>query len=69
LNSESAIVFKTRRLVIRSATAADAQMLFDLWTDPRVMTNVGYPLGLQITLEEIEEKISVHHQNFFSDST
>jgi RimJ/RimL family protein N-acetyltransferase len=51
------IVIETRRLVIRTAEIPDAQILLQLWTDSRVMTNVGFPQGLDITLEEIEADI------------
>ncbi len=50
-------VFKTERLLIRAATEQDAGMLYELWTDPRVMANVGFPHGLRITREEIEERL------------
>ncbi|MGB3715157.1 MAG: GNAT family protein, partial [Candidatus Promineifilaceae bacterium] len=36
---------------------ADAGIYFALWTDPRVMSNVGFPMGLRMSLEEIEAKI------------
>ncbi len=49
-------LIETERLLIRTAEKDDAKILFDLWTDPRVMTNVGYPQGLEITLQEIEER-------------
>ncbi len=51
-----ATLIETERLSIRTAGKDDAKILFDLWTDPRVMTNVGYPQGLDITLQEIEER-------------
>jgi RimJ/RimL family protein N-acetyltransferase len=50
-------VFETVRLVIRAVSEADAGMYYALWTNPRVMTNVGFPQGLRITLEEIATKI------------
>jgi RimJ/RimL family protein N-acetyltransferase len=51
------IIVETERLVIRTAELPDAEILLQLWTDPRVMSNVGYPQGLDIALEEIEESI------------
>jgi len=51
------IVIKTKRLMIRTAEVRDAEILFQLWTDPLVMTNVGYPRGLDISREEIESSI------------
>ncbi len=52
-----AIVLETERLVIRRARAEDADMYYALWTDPRVMTNVGFPQGLRITRQEVLDKI------------
>ncbi len=53
-------VFETERLRLRTATAVDADLLFALWTDPRVMTNVGFPQGLRITREEIVANMEKH---------
>jgi RimJ/RimL family protein N-acetyltransferase len=39
-------VFDTERLVIRTATERDVSLLYELWTDPRVMAHVGFPHGL-----------------------
>ncbi len=47
------LVFETERLRVRTATAVDAALLYALWTDPQVMTFVGFPKGLSITREEI----------------
>jgi [ribosomal protein S5]-alanine N-acetyltransferase len=48
------VVFDTERLVIRPATEQDVDLLYELWTDPRVMADVGFPQGLRITRQEIE---------------
>ena len=58
-------VFETERLVVRTAVVEDARMLYSLWTDPRVMTNVGFPEGLTITREEIEASISEQQPSEF----
>jgi len=50
-------VFETERLLIRAAGEQDAGLYYELWTDPRVMANVGFPHGLRITQEEIEERL------------
>ena len=50
-------VFSTGRLVIRAAGPGDAGMYLELWTDPRVMANVGFPQGLRITGDEIRERL------------
>lgn len=54
---KSKIIIETERLLIRTANMDDAEVLFALWTDPRVMTNVGFPQGLAITLQEIKESV------------
>lgn len=53
----SRTVFETERLVIRTSEVEDAWMFVSLWNDPRVMTNVGFPEGLGVTEEEMEENI------------
>jgi RimJ/RimL family protein N-acetyltransferase len=50
-------VFETERLVVRTATEQDIDLLYALWTDPLVMSNVGFPHGLQITREEIGRRL------------
>jgi RimJ/RimL family protein N-acetyltransferase len=44
-------------LVIRIATEQDVDLLYDLWTDPRVMTHVGFPHGSRTTRQEIELRL------------
>ena len=55
--SSQHIVFATERLVVRTATVQDVELIYELWTDPRVMANVGFPHGLRITQEEIEKTL------------
>jgi RimJ/RimL family protein N-acetyltransferase len=50
-------LFRTERLATRTASIEDAGIYFALWTDPKVMANVGFPMGLRTSLVEIEEKI------------
>ena len=50
-------IFDTERLVVRTATAQDVDLLYELWTDPRVMAGVGFPRGLRTTREEIENRL------------
>ncbi|WP_420643423.1 GNAT family N-acetyltransferase [Candidatus Leptofilum sp.] len=50
-------MFKTPRLTVRKATVADAGMFYALWSDPAVMTYVGFPNGLGMTQQEIEGKL------------
>jgi RimJ/RimL family protein N-acetyltransferase len=51
------VVFETERLTIRLGEEGDAGLFYRVWTDPRVMTNVGFPFGLQVTEEEIERNL------------
>jgi RimJ/RimL family protein N-acetyltransferase len=57
LSTKGAAVFETARLVIKKATVADVDTYLRLWNDPRVMTNVGFPQGLRISREKIEEQM------------
>ena len=51
------MVFETERLKIRRAkdSNGDVELYYRLWTDPKVMTQVGFPHGLKITREGIRE--------------
>lgn len=51
------IVFETDRLMVRPAAEDDAGFFFGLWTNPKVMTNVGFPHGLRITREDVRKQI------------
>lgn len=51
------MIFETKRLQVRMATLADAPFYHQLWTNPEVMKNVGFPQGLPITQAEIEAQI------------
>jgi RimJ/RimL family protein N-acetyltransferase len=53
------MIFTTTRLLIRKAlpTDEDTEMYFRLWTDGRVMANVGFPNGLRITREKIKQML------------
>jgi ribosomal-protein-alanine N-acetyltransferase len=52
---DTEVVFQTERLSIRKAMASDmdVEMFYRLWTNPKVMTMVGFPQGLRITRDEI----------------
>jgi RimJ/RimL family protein N-acetyltransferase len=49
------VLFETERLTVRTAEpdSPDMDLIFDLWTDPRVMTPVGFPQGLPTSRSEI----------------
>ncbi len=55
--NEDNLVFETKRLVVRIATSEDASLFFNLWTNPDVMSFVGFPQGLPISIEEIADKL------------
>jgi RimJ/RimL family protein N-acetyltransferase len=55
--SDHRVVFETERLRVRIAGIEDVELFYDLWTDPRVMANVGFPHGLPTTREEIETRL------------
>lgn len=52
------MIIETERLAVRTAGIADVELFLNLWTDPRVMKNVGFPNGLRITREEIETRLA-----------
>jgi RimJ/RimL family protein N-acetyltransferase len=53
------MIFTTQRMIVRKAlpTSEDTEMFFRLWTDGRVMANVGFPNGLRITRDEIRKRL------------
>lgn len=57
MSAESDPIITTERLFVRFATPGDVDMLYALWTDPRVMTHVGFPKGLKITKDQINEQL------------
>ena len=57
-SSDSSVVFDTTRLVVRPATAEDAGLIYELWTDPRVTTLVGFPQGIPTSVGEIQAQIA-----------
>lgn len=50
-------VFSTQRLAVRTATSHDIDFYYQLWTSPQGMRFVGFPHGLPITRDEIQELI------------
>ena len=58
MSTVNATLFTTVRLSVRQATVADAALLYALWTDPRVMTFVGFPQGLRISQAAIEAQLA-----------
>lgn len=58
MKSTRQIVFQTERLEIRLAGLQDTDHFYRLWTNPQVMLQVGFPNGLKITLQEIQERLA-----------
>jgi len=58
MTSRFIILFRTERLIIRTATVEDADLFHALWTSPTVMANVGFPRGLPVTRDEIKDRLS-----------
>ena len=67
MSNDEHVIVKTKRLVIRKATIEDAPIYYKLWTNPDVMTFVGFPQGLPITQEEIEDRIRNQCNEAFLD--
>ena len=59
------IVLETDRLEARRATVEDTSVFFQLWTNPKVMANVGFPSGLRITREAIRARIQAEGDGVF----
>jgi RimJ/RimL family protein N-acetyltransferase len=59
------LVLETDRLRIRVAAINDAGHFYALWTNPRVMGNVGFPNGLPITREKITAQLAQQGERVF----
>jgi [ribosomal protein S5]-alanine N-acetyltransferase len=58
-------VFTTKRLVVRRATAVDADLFYELWNHPQVMSNVGFPRGLGLTRAAIADQLAQQGETVF----
>lgn len=58
-------IFVTERLVVRIATDEDVDLFYALWTDPRVMKNVGFSHGMRLERRELEERLSQQGKSEF----
>ena len=63
--ANSRLVFATDRLRVYLATVEDTDFYYDLWTNPRVMGNVGFPKGLPITREQIAQQLQEQADRIF----
>jgi len=55
------VILRTERLMVRTATLADAELYYVLWTSPSVMGFVGFPRGLPISRREIRQQLRQPH--------
>ena len=65
MKNDHDIIFETERLFIRAATEDDIDMYLALWTDPRVMTYVGFPYGLKTDRDRIRKQIQAQDDSEF----
>jgi len=63
--SGHAVIFETERVVVRAAEEDDADLFYALWTDPRVMRNVGFPKGLSVTRDKLKDRLSRQGESEF----
>ena len=63
------MVFETERLIVRKARpdTQDIEFFFAIWTNPKVMTMVGFPQGLRITRGQIAKQISSQSNSVMDD--
>lgn len=54
------MIFETKRLMVKIATNSprDIEHYYKLWNHPKVMEHVGFPNGLQISKERLNEILS-----------
>lgn len=52
------IVFETDRLRIEKGNLSYAELLHRLWSHPQVMSNVGFPAGLGLSLDEVHDLLA-----------
>ena len=65
MKKDHAIIFETERLFIRAATEDDIDLYLALWTNPRVMTNVGFPQGLRTNRDKIRKQMQAQGDSEF----
>lgn len=58
MSPSCSLIFETKRLSVRTATVEDIDLFYALWTNPRVMKNVGFPHGLNIARNDLKERLS-----------
>ncbi|MBC8479466.1 MAG: GNAT family N-acetyltransferase [FCB group bacterium] len=58
-------VFVTDRLTVRIAQARDAALFLDLWNNPKVMSFVGFPHGLNLSSEQVIQRLTRSKKTVF----
>ena len=51
------MVFETERMMDRLATVEDVEIFLRLWTNPKLMANIGFPYGLPVTGADVLRRI------------
>jgi RimJ/RimL family protein N-acetyltransferase len=51
------VQFETQRLIVRVATSDDASSIASLWSDPRVVSHVGFPRGIPTAAQDVPRRI------------
>lgn len=61
-------IFETTRMLVRKAEpdVDDVELLYELWTDPKVMGFLGYPRGMIINRQEILANIQKSGKSVFN---
>jgi RimJ/RimL family protein N-acetyltransferase len=65
MSSDHKVIFGTERLVVRAASVGDVDLFYSLWTDPRVMSNVGFPRGIPVDKDDLKERLSTQNGSEF----
>jgi len=59
------MLFTTRRLRVRRATTEDATFIHALWTSPAVMRYVGFPRGLDVSVDDVRRQVKATNDTDF----
>ena len=59
-------VFRTKRLTVRTSSVEDADLLDALWNNGRVMRFVGFPEGLNQSIEDIRKEMQAQSGDEFN---
>lgn len=59
-------ILSTARLTIQQATLTDADLFYEIWTNPEIMKMVGFPKGLNITMNGIRTRLEMEPDQVFN---